>query len=312
MRGRSSSKKRKSSAGHHGGAWKVAYADFVTALMAFFLLMWLINATTVAQRIGLADYFSQANILNRGAPGEGKPFGGSDPFDTGALASNLGTIQVMPGKHQPQSIHPPLPHPQPLQPQSGPVGQMSGNEVQLEDRHMLNNAMQQADQKAEAAAFRDATQKMRSLIDADKTLSPYDGQISITVTPDGIKIQIIDSHDKPMFALGAATPAPATRLVLSKIAPILAKLAHPISIAGYTDARPYADPAQNNWLLSIERADATRAVLVGNGLPETNLSQVAGYADRELLHPEDPLADSNRRITITVAKDATPIFGPTQ
>jgi hypothetical protein len=94
---------------HHGGAWKVAYADFVTALMAFFLLMWLINATTVAQRIGLADYFSQANILNCGASGEGKPFGGSDPFDTGALASNLGTIQVMPGKHQPQSIHPPLP-----------------------------------------------------------------------------------------------------------------------------------------------------------------------------------------------------------
>jgi chemotaxis protein MotB len=189
---------------------------------------------------------------------------------------------------------------------------MSGNEVRLEDRHMLNNAMQQADQKAEEAAFRDAAQKMRSMIDADKTLEPYDGQISITVTPDGIKIQIIDSHDKPMFALGSATPAPATRLVLSKIAPILARLAHPISIAGYTDARPYADPAQSNWLLSIERADATRAVLVGNGLPETNLSQVAGYADRELLHPEDPLADSNRRITITVAKDATPIFGPTQ
>ena len=74
--------------GHHGGAWKVAYADFVTAMMAFFLLMWLINATTEAQRIGLADYFSQANVLNRGASGEGKPFGGSDPFDSGALASN--------------------------------------------------------------------------------------------------------------------------------------------------------------------------------------------------------------------------------
>ena len=300
------------SGAHHGGAWKVAYADFVTALMAFFLLMWLINATTVAQRIGLADYFSQANILNRGASGEGKPFGGSDPFDTGALASNLGTIQVMPGKHQPQSIHPPLPHPEQLQPQPGPVGHQSGNEVQLQDRHLLNNAMQQADQKAEQAVFRDAAQKMRGMIDADKTLDPYDGQISITVTPDGIKIQIIDSHDKPMFALGSATPAPATRLVLSKIAPILAKLAYPISIAGYTDARPYADPAQSNWLLSIERANATRAVLVGSGLPETNLSQVAGYADRELLHPEDPLADANRRITITVAKDATPTFGPTQ
>lgn len=285
--------------GHHGGAWKVAYADFVTAMMAFFLLMWLINATTTAQRIGLADYFSKANVLNRGASGEGKPFGGSDPFDSGALASNMGTIQVMPGIHPPQAIHPPIPHPQPPQ----AAGRVT---------HMLNSAMQQADKTAEAAAFRDAAQNMRSTIDADKSLQPYAGQISITVTPDGIKIQIIDSHDKPMFALGSAIPAPATQSILAKITPILAKLAHPISIAGYTDARPYTGPTQSNWLLSIERADATRAVMVGDGLPEADLAQVAGYADRQLLHPENPLAAANRRITITIAKDPTPSFGPAQ
>jgi chemotaxis protein MotB len=285
--------------GHHGGAWKVAYADFVTAMMAFFLLMWLINATTVAQRIGLADYFSQANILNRGASGEGKPFGGSDPFDTGALASNQGTIQIMPGKHQPQSVHPPVPHPG-RQPQSGTVS------------HRLDNTLQQAGKNAEEAAFRDAAQKMRQAIDTDRHLAPYAGQISITVTPQGIKIQIIDSHDQPMFALGSARPTPATQSILGRIAPILAKLAHPISIAGYTDARPYTCPSQSNWLLSVDRANATRAALTAGGLPETDLAQVAGYADRELLQPRDPLADANRRITITVARDPATAFGPTQ
>jgi chemotaxis protein MotB len=289
--------------GHHGGAWKVAYADFVTAMMAFFLLMWLINATTEAQRIGLADYFSQANVLNRGASGEGKPFGGSDPFDTGALASNLGTVQIMPGKRQPQSIHPPLPVPatnDPLVPRPAPS--------QTQNNHVLNSAMQQADQKAEQAAFQDAAQKMHAAIDTDKNLKPYADQISITVTPQGIQIQIIDSHNQPMFAIGSAQPAQATRIILCKIAPVLAQLAHPISIAGYTDARPYADLAQSNWLLSVERANATREILVSGGLPETDLTQVAGYADRQLLHADAPLAAANRRITITVTKGRTPAF----
>jgi chemotaxis protein MotB len=280
--------------GHHGGAWKVAYADFVTAMMAFFLLMWLINATTEAQRIGLADYFSQANVLNRGASGEGKPFGGSDPFDSGALASNLGTVQIMPGKHQPQSIHPPLPTPG----AANPLGRPSFN-------HLLNSPAQQAALKAEQAAFQAAAQKMHAAIDADKDLKPYEHQISITVTPQGIQIQIIDSHDHPMFAIGSADPAAATQNILTKIAPVLAHLAHPISIAGYTDARPYADPSQSNWLLSVERANATRTILVAGGLPETDLTQVAGYADRQLLHANDPLAAANRRITITVSKSLT-------
>jgi chemotaxis protein MotB len=284
--------------GHHGGAWKVAYADFVTAMMAFFLLMWLINATTEAQRIGLADYFSQANVLNRGASGEGKPFGGSDPFDSGALASNQGTVQIMPGKHQPQSIHPPLPTPG----SANPLGRPSFN-------HLLNSPAQQAAMKAEQAAFQNAAQKMHAAIDADKDLQPYQHQISITVTPQGIQIQIIDSHDHPMFAIGSADPAAAIQNILSKIAPVLAHLAHPISIAGYTDARPYADPSQSNWLLSVERANATRAVLVAGGLPETDLTQVAGYADRQLLHANDPLSAANRRITITVTKSLTPDAG---
>jgi chemotaxis protein MotB len=285
--------------GHHGGAWKVAYADFVTAMMAFFLLMWLLSSTTTAQRIGVADYFSKANVLNRGASGEGKPFGGSDPFDSGALASNRGTVQVMPGKLPPQALHPPIPRPEKT-PKFTRIN------------HTGNNAMQQAGKAAEEAAFRAAAQQMRAAIDADKSLTAYVGQISITVTPDGIKIQIIDSHNQPMFSLGSTQPAPATQMILSKIAPILAKLAHPISIAGYTDARPYTGLTQSNWLLSVERADATRALLVGNGLPEADLAQVSGYADRQLLHPDDPMAAANRRITITIAKAGTSSFGPTQ
>jgi chemotaxis protein MotB len=202
----------------------------------------------------------------------------------------------MPGTHPPQSRSLPKP--------PTPAAVASPQAV----THVLNSAMQEAEKKAEAAAFQAAAQTMHTAINADKTLAPYSNQISITVTPDGIQIQIIDAHNQPMFAVGSADPGTATQVILTKIAPVLAKLAHPISIAGYTDALPYANASQSNWLLSVERADATRAVLVSGGLPETDLTQVAGYADRQLLHPNDPMAASNRRITITVAKDPTPSF----
>jgi chemotaxis protein MotB len=201
----------------------------------------------------------------------------------------------MPGNHPPQSIHPPA---------------QSAGRANRMLTHDLNNAMQQAEHKAEQVAFQAAAQKMHAAIDADKDLKPYADQISIKVTPQGIQIQIIDAHNRQMFAVGSAEPATATQLILTKIAPVLHQLAHPISIAGYTDARPYADASQSNWLLSVERADATRALLVGGGLPESDLTQVAGYADRQLLHPNDPLDAANRRITITVAKDPTPAFAP--
>lgn len=280
---------------HHGGAWKVAYADFVTAMMAFFLLMWLINATTEAQRVGLADYFSQANVLNRGASGEGKPFGGHTPFDRGALASDRGAVRVTVG-NMPVSPHiPHLPQGRQLRPvqhsAEGALAPAGAGTAKLS---------QHPDSHATAEKFSAAAEAMRQAIKSDPALRSLKHQVSVQQTPQGLKIQIMDTNKQPMFAVGSALPNTLTRTLIAKIAPILVKLGHPVSIAGYTDARPYLTAGHSNWDLSVNRANATRQLMRQAGLPSAQISEVTGYADRHLLLPKTPFAAANRRIAILV------------
>ena len=309
---------------HHGGAWKVAYADFVTAMMAFFLLMWLINATTEAQRVGLADYFSQANVLNRGASGEGKPFGGHTPFDHGALASDRGAERVTVGNfllsphlpHLPQGrqirpVHsqgkvyaPSLPKPIHTVAAHGGVGAIAGALLQNSEAHAVSKAQAQAQAEAKAQTnhqFANAAKAVMQAVQSDPALKSLKHQISVQQTPDGLKIQIMDTHKQPMFALGSALPNTMTRSLLARITPILTKLGHPVTIAGYTDARPYLIAGHSNWDLSVERANATRQLLRQAGLPSAEVSQVTGYGDHSLLLPATPLAAGNRRIAILVS-----------
>ncbi len=305
--------------GHHGGAWKVAYADFVTAMMAFFLLMWLINATTEAQRVGLADYFSQANVLNRGASGEGKPFGGSTPFDHGALSSDRGAVRVTVG-HNP--VSPAVPH----VPQGRQIRPVTVTGTQLANVPVTQSgtdkpgagavpkpqpAMVQASAQASGGLapgnlghrrFAAASQAMKQAIASDPALRVLSHQISIQETPQGLKIQIMDTHKRPMFLLGSAAPNQMTRDLIRKITPILAKLGDPIKISGYTDATPYLEPGHSNWDLSVDRANATRQLMEQSGLPKPLISAVAGYADRHLLLPEHPRAAANRRVAILVLR----------
>lgn len=306
--------------GHHGGAWKVAYADFVTAMMAFFLLMWLINATTEAQRIGLADYFSQANVLNRGASGEGKPFGGHTPFDKGALASDRGAVRVIPGPSpvpaeaarlpESQTLpHPakPATPPKPSPPLLPPAAAGSAPKKLAPAGPSLEGSSPKALLAAAAALethqFDQAAHQVRAAIQADPLLAALGKQIAVDETPLGLRIQIMDAHGQPMFALGSAAPNQATQILLRKIAPILIKLNHNISISGYTDAAPYASAGRSNWDLSVERANATRQLLLDAGLAEARISEVTGYADRHLLLPTTPLAAGNRRVAIMVLRD---------
>lgn len=308
---------------HHGGAWKVAYADFVTAMMAFFLLMWLINATTEAQRIGLADYFSQANVLNRAASGEGKPFGGKTPFDKGALTSDLGAVRVTVG-------HDPVSHEVPHTPQGRQVrpDHPTGNDMVNTSpgsghKSFASGAPAAKPPRARTAseavgglapgnlgahAFKLAGSAIRQAIANDPNLAAASKQISIRETPEGLRIQIMDANKRPMFAVGSARPNRMTVSLLGKIAPILAKLGDPIRISGYTDARPFQNGTANNWDLSVERANATRATMVKAGLPKQLVAGVAGYADRRLLIPSNPLAAANRRVGILVLRPA-PIEG---
>ena len=339
--------------GHHGGAWKVAYADFVTAMMAFFLLMWLINATTEEQRRGLADYFAPMNAMARSMSGSGAPFGGKTPYEQGAMVSDLGTETVMPGRSSSQGGQPSdQPSANPGATAVGAQGAVdadrtaragaqvaaSGNartpirtegdhapgggvapkpaQTQGKEEFLANagtgvvpqpdlhdaatSALRAEIARRELAQFDAAARAVRDAVAADPALAELARQLAIDVTPEGLRIQLLDQDRKPMFASGSAEPNERARLLLRKIAPVLARLSQPIAIAGHTDAAPYKGGGRGNWELSTDRAVATRKLLSEDGLPDARFREVVGRADRELLLPAEPLAAANRRIAILV------------
>jgi chemotaxis protein MotB len=326
--------------GHHGGAWKVAYADFVTAMMAFFLLMWLLNATTEDQRKGLADYFSPNSLMSHASSGIGEPFGGHTAFDEGALVSDRGAVQISQGKrpviertedgddpvytefHRERngegvgkgpiaedqdvddSDEKPLGQKGSL-PAPGPGG---GSEVQREgqpETRPVTRAEIVAEKvRAEKVAFEKAADDIKEAVRGDPSLAELAKQLTIDTTPDGLRIQIVDEVKLPMFPTGSSAPNERARLLIQKIVPILMKLHEPLSIAGHTDAAPFPGPDRTNWELSTERANATRRLLTDGGLPETRIKSVIGDADRDPLLPADPMAAANRRIAILVMREA--------
>jgi chemotaxis protein MotB len=321
-------------AGHHGGAWKVAYADFVTAMMAFFLLMWLMNATTEEQRRGIADYFSPNATFSRATSGSGQPFGGRTPYEKGALVSDRGVMSVVQGR----AVAPPEPpddedvdasaqQPTPNSARKSGLdsGTASGNAViagpQAGTRApgggavlidaAAPNAQPQTDEmlraeleRRERAAFQQAARQIRDAVRADPQLAELSRQLAIDLTPEGLRIQILDEDRQPMFATGSSVLQDRARLLLQKVGPVLAKLTEAISISGHTDATPYRGSDKSNWELSAERANATRRLLIEAGLQESRIRSVSGNADRDPLLPADPLAAANRRIAIVVLRTA--------
>jgi len=329
--------------GHHGGAWKVAYADFVTAMMAFFLLMWLLNATTEDQRKGLADYFSPNNLLSHASSGTGQPFGGHTAFDDGALLSDRGSVEIVPGKRPPVPQQPsddsdaeaamavdargmPMtgeaedPNEAARKPSAGFAAQQlgpnpdakarAGVAAVLETQASANGGRKPTEaelraeqERQEKAAFEAAAQQIRDAVKADPALAELGRQLAIDMTPEGLRIQIMDEEKLPMFATGSADPNDRARLLLQKVVPVLAKLPQAVSIAGHTDAQPFAGAGRSNWELSVERANATRRLLLDGGLPDRRIRSVTGNADKDPLLPNDPLAAANRRIAIVVLRD---------
>ena len=330
--------------GHHGGAWKVAYADFVTAMMAFFLLMWLLNATSEQQKRGIADYFSPNASISRGTSGYGLPFGGRTPNMDGALASDRGAVQVgrptppilaleddpeeaAPATPQPRQAtgngvagtgpsertaftsQAPPPQTRPSLPE-GPQGpdakaeQPQGNPASGRAEKAVSDKDLQAElDRRERASFEGAAQQIRDAVRNDPALADLAKQLMIDITPEGLRVQLVDEDRLPMFATGSAALNERARAVLSKVAPILMRLPQGVSIAGHTDAAPYKGNDRTNWDLSADRANATRRVLVEAGLQEIRVRSVSGMADRDPLVQGDGLAAANRRIAITVLHD---------
>ncbi|APW41584.1 flagellar motor protein MotB [Rhodoferax saidenbachensis] len=270
--------KRVKKGGHaaHGGAWKIAYADFVTAMMAFFLLMWLLGSTSEGDRKGISDYFqSPMKVALQGGPGAG--------------ASN--SVLTGGGKDLTQQ-----------------VGQTRKGDGQDASAKKMSRAELKAEvAKRDAKTLAALSAKIAQAIASNPKLSEFSSQIKLEVTPDGLQIQIIDDQKRPMFDSGSAAVKPYMRDILREIGIVLTDVENKVSMDGHTDRTPYGNAARgySNWELSADRANAARRELVLAGMPEEKLVRVVGMASSLLLEPDNPFSPSNRRISILVmTKDA--------
>ena len=265
--------KRIKKSGHavHGGAWKIAYADFVTAMMAFFLLMWLLGSTAKGELQGIAAYFSSPlKVAMTGGDGAGNsssviPGGGND------LTKVHGQVR------------------------------RSDSETEKERRMSIDTARAER-ARQDAARIKALQSKIDAMITENPRLNEYKSQIRIDVTPDGLQIQLVDNQNRPMFDSGSALVKPYMRDILREIGAALGGVENRISLAGHTDSAPYgnSDRGYSNWELSADRANASRRELVSAGMPDAKLGRVVGLAASDLLEPDNPRAPANRRITITV------------
>lgn len=263
---------KKSGGGHHGGAWKIAYADFVTAMMAFFLLMWLLGSTSKAQKEGISDYFkTPLRVALMG----GTSVGASDTLIKGGGGKDL-------TKKQGQ-----------VKPVDGPPGKQKA--VDIKDAKA-------ALEKAEAEKLMELKNKLEKTIEDSPTLSKFKKQLILDITTEGLRIQIVDEQNRPMFESSKAEMQPYAKQILKEIGQMLNGVTNKVSLSGHTDAASYSSggKAYSNWELSADRANASRRELVAGGMDETKLLRVVGLASASLFDKDDPLNPINRRISIIV------------
>ncbi|WP_300380620.1 flagellar motor protein MotB [Henriciella sp.] len=251
--------------GHHGGAWKVAYADFVTAMMAFFLLMWLLNATTEEQRKGIADYFNPTIPVSRISGG------GSDALNGSSIFTEMTYAKMGIGAERKKTVDYPKPE--------RPSGEQASGEEIADSLITLREKLGEQSQK----------------------LSEH---MLVKMTPEGIVLEIVESDSSPLFDLGQSDPTGLLENLLGAVSGSLSRFENDIKIVGHTDSRQYKQGGgYDNWNLSADRANTARKLLLAGGLPAGRLKEVSGRADTDLLKPDNPAAPENRRISITILTD---------
>ena len=248
--------------GHHGGAWKVAYADFVTAMMAFFLLMWLLNATTEEQRKGLADYFNPSIPISKvSGGGHGALNGSSVMSDNTLIDDGMGMESDFPRQK---------PH----------------------ERDQERDPIDAGELETIANQINEKTQ--------ESLTSQISNHVQMRMTPDGLVIEITDADGQPLYTKGSHRPSQLLADLLAIIGPEIATVSNDIAISGHTDALTFRyDAAYTNWELSTDRANAARRLLIANGIPRDQIVEITGKADTQPIS-DDPRAPQNRRISITL------------
>jgi chemotaxis protein MotB len=261
---------RKAAHGHHGGAWKIAYADFVTAMMAFFLLMWLLGSTTKADLQGISDYFK--------TPLKVSLMGGSGSGDATSIIKGGGADLTRSDGQQKHG-----------ETTTGrKVTDLKQAELELarRDKHVLHELKLRID----------------SAVAASPTLSQFKNQLLIDITTEGLRVQIVDAQSRPMFAIGSAALQPYMRQILHELGRVMNDVPNRISLSGHTDATPYSggEGGYSNWELSSDRSNAARRELIAGGMDDKRIARVVGLASSVLLDANDPFNPINRRVSIIV------------
>ena len=271
--------------GHHGGAWKVAYADFVTAMMAFFLLMWLINTTDPEQKKGIAEYFAPASVSET-TSGSGGILGGTALGDDGPKSS--GSMAVI------EQLAPEAP---PNAAETGPSSNLSS---------ASDAALEAEMRRREAEEFASAAESLRQAMQSMPELAELSKQLIVDQTPEGLRIQLVDQEGRSMFDNNSARPNARAQVLLRAVARVINQLPNRISITGHTSATAGSGRASGAgaWTLSSERANASRLVLQGAGVDADRVYSVAGKAGSDPLYPDDPSLAGNRRIAIVLLREA--------
>jgi chemotaxis protein MotB len=287
---------------HHGGAWKVAYADFVTAMMAFFLLLWLLNVTTDEQKRGIADYFEPSITWHKAASGANGVLAGQAVGTEGAQTM----AAAAPAVSMPRAT---LRQPADSEDLDHQVGIRQAYQPEHEDQaegpeeFAAERASAEREERQFAAAEFDLRQAIQDLPEANELAE----SLIIDRTPEGLRIQLVDQERTSMFPLGSSEMRDPARKLMALVAQIVRRLPNKISVTGHTDAMPYAGTRHySNWELSTDRANASRRQLVANGLPLERIAKVIGVADREPLIADEPGSPRNRRISIVLLREAKP------
>jgi chemotaxis protein MotB len=268
-------KKKITAGGHHGGAWKVAYADFVTAMMAFFMVMWLVASVSKEQRAAMFEYFNNPSMEEgssvKAAPGQAGPGGAS-----------TSVIDMGGGMDAPRST-----------PESDGTGK-AVDTVSDDDAKRIA-------QQVERRQLEELKIELQGAIDQSSALAPFKDQLLLDITSEGLRVQIVDQQNRPMFDLGKSNLKDYSAQILREVAKYLNSVPNRVSLSGHTDNKPYAGTAgYTNWELSADRANAARRALLEGGLDPQKLARVVGLASSVLFDPENPYNPINRRISIIV------------
>jgi chemotaxis protein MotB len=265
---------KKTAAGHHGGAWKIAYADFVTAMMAFFLLMWLLGSTAKGDLEGISEFFK--------TPLKVAMSGGSGSGDSSSVIQGGGADLTRRN------------------------GQVKKGDTAPEHKTYDLKAARAELERAENTRLAALKAKIEATIEANPLLKKYKNQLLLDITSEGLRIQIVDEQNRPMFALAKAELQPYTREILQVIGMVLNEVPNRVGLSGHTDSTPYSsDTGYTNWELSADRANASRRELVLGGMSDAKVLRVVGLASAAHLDRKDPFNPINRRISIIVMNKRT-------